>query len=113
VHVADYVTPDIIQEIGDVGAVAVAITAIGALIYTIAKIAIWLDKRKDDRFAARVKEIMIPIIENIVYDATANIRTGKNGGYSLTDMHERMDKELDIPIAPRPTILGDEHSDLD
>lgn len=97
-----YETPEFIKRFNDIGAVAVAIAAVVGVAVGIGKAAIWLDKRKDDRFATRVKEVMEPVIR----EATYNIQTRTNGGYSLSDLHERLDAietKLGIPVSPRPS----------
>lgn len=122
----DYETPEIINRIDDGGKVVLAITAFIGLCVIIGRFAVWLDKRKDDRFAQSVKKIidehvetvLTPIIQQIVTEATSNIATNSNGGYSLSDVHERMDKierKLSIPVKPRhpPYPPGEEPSDLD
>lgn len=86
--IAEYVTPELVQRFEDIGGVALAVTAIAAVVVGIARIGIWLDHRKDDRFAARVKEIIQPIID----EATLPIKPGTNGGLSLTDLHTRLGK---------------------
>lgn len=82
----EYDTPDFVNLIDDVGGVAIALTALSALVVGIAKIAVWLDKRQDDKFAKKVKEIVEPII----LDATKEIHSDANGGHSLNDLHKRM-----------------------
>jgi hypothetical protein len=110
--VARYETPEFINRISDIGAIAIALSAIVGIILLVGKAAVWLDKRKDDRFAQRVREIMEPIIK----EATYNIQTRTNGGYSLSDLHERLDAietHMGIPVNPRPTVAIDMHPDLD
>lgn len=107
----NYETPEFITRISDIGAVAIAITALVGLIVLIGKAAIWLDKRKDDRFAERVKEVIEPLIK----EATYNIQTRTNGGYSLSDLHERLDAietKMGIPVSPRPSYDSSVDSSL-
>lgn len=85
---AQYTTPEFIDKFNDVGAIALSISAIFALVYTISRIAIWLDRRKDDNFARRVKEVVEPIIEKATYP----IQETSNGGYSLPDVAKQVAK---------------------
>lgn len=77
-----YTTPEFIDRFADVGSVALTISAIFALVYTISKAAVWLDRRRDDHFARRVKEVVEPIIDKATYP----IQENSNGGYSLPDV---------------------------
>lgn len=80
---ADYTTPELILRVEDIGAIAVAVTAILGLIIFIGKISVWLDRRRDDNLTKRVKEILEPIIK----EATLPIQPNTNGGLSLPDVH--------------------------
>lgn len=84
--IAEYVTPELVQRFEDIGGVALAVTAIAAVVVGIARIGVWLDHRRDDVFARKVKEVIQPIID----EATLPIKPGTNGGLSLTDLHTRM-----------------------
>lgn len=89
-----YTTPDLVKEISDIGAVVLAATAVLSLIWMIAKIAVYLDRRRTDQFARRVIEVIQPAIDRL-YDhidqRTTPIQPGENGGESLADIHKRLD----------------------
>lgn len=82
-----YVTPDGIKLFEDIGAVAVAVTAVTSVLYGIYRLSIWFDHKRDDRFAGRVKDVVEPIIK----DATKPIQPDTNGGRSLGDLHDKFD----------------------
>jgi hypothetical protein len=71
---------------GDIGVVIAAVMAVIGLIAVIVKWVRWYDKRKDDRFAVQVREIIEPIIT----ERTKTIQPGaRNGGSTLTDLSDR------------------------
>jgi len=88
-----YVTPDFVKEIGDVGVVIIAISALIGLVWTVGRIAIFIDRRRNQNFALRVAEVIKPEIQKL-YDhidaKTEPIQPGSNGGESLADLHKRM-----------------------
>lgn len=91
-----YVTPDGIKLFEDIGAVAVAVTAVTSVLYGIYRLSIWFDHKRDDRFASKVKEVVEPIIK----EATKPIQPDTNGGRSLGDLHDKMDE-----FAKRQTVI--------
>lgn len=103
--IADYTTPDIIQEIQDIGAVALAFSGIAAVVVGIAKAAIWMDKRQEDKFAERVLAIVKPAIKEIVVssvkEATAQIQPEANGGLSLPDLARNINKVMEALGIPQ------------
>jgi hypothetical protein len=92
-----YITPDLVKEIGDIGVIAIAISAILGLIWTIAKVATYLDHKRDDMFAKKVDELIDPKLAKL-YDfvgtRTLPIQPGENGGESLSDVNLKMDKHV-------------------
>ena len=94
---ADYTTPDFIKEINDFGIVIIALAAAVGLVLTIAKIATFLDRRKDDIFARKVDQLIEPKLAKLyefVGSRTIPIQPGENGGESLSDVNAKMDRHI-------------------
>lgn len=81
--IGDYTTPDWVDIAGDTGVVIGALLALVGLVTLIVKATQWLDRRKDQRFAAQVQSVVAPLIDA----ATQSIQPGyRNGGESLADV---------------------------
>jgi hypothetical protein len=94
---ADYTTPDFVKEVNDFGIIIIALAALVGLVLSVAKVATYLDRRKDDRFAKRVSELMDPKLAKLyefVGSRTTPIQPGENGGESLSDVNAKMDRHI-------------------
>lgn len=116
-----YTTPDWIKEVADFGVIIIAIAAGVGLVMTIAKIAVAIDRRRDDKFAKRVEELIDPKLAKLydfVGSRTVPIQPGENGGESLSDVNSKVDMHIadwDTRFAAVEAKLGikDRRSALD
>ena len=91
---ADYNTPELILRIEDLGGVAFAVTVILGLIMIIARVAVRLDRRKDDLFIKKAREAVRPDLDDIkamIEQRTIPIQPNENGGKSLADVNKKVD----------------------